>query len=97
MRRLFRQIRLWLLPPTGRTDAIAIARQRCTQEPESFRIYRGLPPNVHICNQPEEPCWFICAPWNEGKDGAMLRSSRLILISKQTGEVLYDGSAHDEG
>jgi D-alanyl-D-alanine carboxypeptidase len=25
------------------------------------------------------------------------RSSRLILISRQTGEVLYDGSAHDEG
>lgn len=97
MKRLFRQIRLRLFPPTGRTDAIAIARQRCTPELESFRVYQRLPPNAHIYYRPEEPCWFICAPWNDGKDSSMLRSSRLILISKKTGDVLYDGSANDEG
>lgn len=97
MKRLFRHIRQWLFPPTGRTAAIAIARQRCTPELESFRVSRRLPPNAHIYKQPEEPCWVICAPWKDGKDGTMLRSSRLILISRQTGEVLYDGSAHDEG
>ncbi|SIR04120.1 hypothetical protein SAMN05920897_12811 [Alkalispirochaeta americana] len=97
MKRLFQQIRLRLFPPIGRTAALAIARQRCASEPDLFCIYRRLPANVHIYRQPEEPCWFISAPWNDGSDGLILRSSRLLLISKQTGEVLYDGSANDEG
>jgi hypothetical protein len=45
----------------------------------------------------KEPCWWVYAPWNDGWDGWMLRSSRVMLISKRTGEILYDGSAGDEG
>lgn len=46
---------------------------------------------------PQEPSWIICAPWFDGNDGSVLRSSRIIAVSKKTGEVLYDGSANDEG
>lgn len=46
---------------------------------------------------PTEPSWRIYAPRGDGLDGKMLRSSRIILISKESGRVLYDGSANDEG
>lgn len=46
---------------------------------------------------PQEPSWIISAPWFDGKDGTMIRSSRIIMVSKKSGKVLYDGSAHDEG
>jgi len=29
------------------------------------------------------------SPWNDGKDGTMLRSSRLLLVSKLNGKILY--------
>jgi hypothetical protein len=54
-----------------------------------------MPANFRIYNPPKEPCWFIYAPWNDGKE--TLRSSRIILVSKETGRVLYDGDAGDEG
>jgi hypothetical protein len=39
-------------------------------------------------------CWYILTP---PADFLMLASSRLIAVSKETGEVLYDGSTNDEG
>lgn len=30
-------------------------------------------------------------------DGAVLRSSSVVLVSKETGRAFYDGSANDEG
>lgn len=36
-------------------------------------------------------------PWGDGLDGLALRSSRVILIVKYDGRVLFDGSANDEG
>lgn len=35
--------------------------------------------------------------WNDSLDGMTIRSSRLILASKDDGRILYDGPAHDEG
>ena len=52
------------------------------------RVY-GLPS--------DEPGWVIYVPWGDGLDGQMLRSSRVIVVSKIDGRVVYDGSAHDEG
>ena len=97
MKKLLRQIHMWLFPPISRKRAVAIAQDQCTPKPEAFCVYGSKPTNVYIYNLPEEPCWFIYTPWNDGKDGYMLRSSHLMLISKLNGEVLYDGSAHDEG
>ena len=36
-------------------------------------------------------------PWGDGKEGTMLRSSRLMVITRWGGKVVYDGSAGDEG
>jgi hypothetical protein len=41
------------------------------------------------------PCWCVFVPWNDEFDG--LRSGRILLVSKLTGRLVYDGSACDEG
>lgn len=77
---------------------IAIEKVSMSNPPDSgkFKVYARKPANLLIYNMPSEPCWFVYAPWNDGDDGTMLRSSRIILVSKRTGRVLYDGSANDE-
>ena len=55
---------------------------------EKLRIYSVTAP---------EPFWCVYVPWGDGFDGRMLRSSRVLLVSKLTGKVVYDGSANDEG
>lgn len=67
-----------------------------TPDQRKFKVYSRKPAHLHIYGMPSEPCWFVYAPWNDGYDGAMLRSSRIILISKKTGRVVYDGPANDE-
>jgi hypothetical protein len=49
-----------------------------------------------------EDYWAFYAPWREEKDSLqrdmeIIRSSRVILVSKDRGEIFFDGSAHDEG
>ena len=44
--------------------------------------------------KPLENCWFILTSFS---DIPMLASSRLIAVSKESGKILYDGSAYDEG
>ena len=56
-------------------------------KPAQFCIYANLP----------EPCWWVEVPWGDGKDGLIFRSSRVIVIGRQTGMIHYDGSAGDEG
>lgn len=74
-----------------------IAMKHCQPELESYKLYDKPMDQLCIYNKPTEPCWIIDAPWLDGKDGEVLRSSRIIMVSKQTGKVLYDGSANDEG
>lgn len=91
------RLRMRLVPPIGRKAAVRIAAEQCRPEASGLKCCSGLPPNVHVYTDPAEPCWCIHVPWGDGKDGTMLRSSRIILVSKQTGEILYDGSANNEG
>lgn len=93
----FEQMKLYLFPPVTRRMALDIAKQELAQsvaseplichgrKPEHFRMYAGFP----------EPCWWVQAPWGDGK--VMIRSSRVIAIGRRTGIVHYDGSAGDEG
>ncbi len=39
----------------------------------------------------------VTMPWYDGEDGRLLRVSRLVVIAKSDGRVLFDGSAGDEG
>ena len=97
MKAFLQRFRIWLLPPVTRRKAVDIARGQTTPAPSSFRVYARKPSNVNIYNLPAEPCWFVFAPWGDGKDGMMLRSAHVVVVSKISGEILYDGTANDEG
>jgi hypothetical protein len=87
-----------LFPPVTQRMALDIARQALAQpvaaellvchgrKPAQFTIYGDLP----------EPCWWVQVPWND-KEVNAIRSSRVIVVGRQTGKVHYDGSAGDEG
>ena len=62
---------------------------RVTDDKANIRLDYGKSVN--------EPAWYIFAPWCDGRDDTMLRSSRIVAVSKRGGRVLYDGSANDEG
>lgn len=69
-------------------QAAAAGRLVCYRtKPDNFRIYANLP----------EPCWYVLAPWGDGRDEWSLRSSRVIVVGKVTGTIHYDGSVGDEG
>ena len=80
-----------------RRQVAVIARRAVVPDVRQFRVYSRKPENVNVYNVPTEPCWYVFAPWVDGKDGTMLRSSHVLLVSKISGRVLYDGSANDEG
>lgn len=87
----------------SRQEALEIAFNACVGVSKedlrhsAFKCIDLIPEGCRIYNMPTEPCWYINAPWGDGLDGKMLRSSRAILVSKESGRVLYDGSAYDEG
>ena len=98
MIQFLQKLRAFLSPPISRIKAVRIAHKACTPSINDFTVYSEKPENCNIFNFPTDaPCWFVYGPWNDGADGTMLRSSRVIVISRQTGEVLYNGSANDEG
>jgi len=63
---------------------------------EIFSITDSLPQNCHPYGLPEQACWYVLCSAHPSQ-GLMICSSRLVAISKATGEVVYDGSANDEG
>lgn len=93
------QDKVTLFPPVTQRMALDIARQALAQsvaseplvchgrKPARFTIYGDLP----------EPCWWVQVPWNDEKTVVAIRSSRVIVVGRQTGKVLYDGPAGDEG
>lgn len=95
----FEQPKVHLFPPVTRRMALDIAMRSLARskvstppichgrKPAQFRIYANL----------TEACWWVEVPWGDGKDGLTIRSSRVIVIGRQTGTIHYDGSAGDEG
>jgi hypothetical protein len=76
--------------------AIQIARQRVAENSKA-EILHKLPQNLYLDNfsrQILEQSWKLSVTGNES---SLLRSSRLICVSKNTGAILYDGSLNDEG
>jgi len=93
----FRKLRLRYFPSVSQRKALRIARKAADHDLPFYSIERVKPEKICLYNMPSEPSWFVFSPWNDGKDGTMLRSCRLIMVSKLSGRVLYDGSAMDEG
>lgn len=97
MIQLLRKLWFWFFP-IDRERAIKIAAKAVLiPDTRAFKASEAIPGKINIYNMPNEPCWYVVAPWGDGMDGSMLRSSRIVIISRKTGRVLYDGSANDEG
>ena len=59
-------------------------------------VHDELPPNCSVDRTWKAgECWHILS--NQDRRKYVLRSSRLILVRKSDGSVLYDGEANDEG
>ena len=79
----------------NKEKALEIAREHALRvELDIFDITDSLPPGCSVYNAPKD-CWYISCSYNLPFHA--LTSSRLICVSKTTGEVVYDGSANDEG
>ncbi|BBO86718.1 hypothetical protein DSCO28_72840 (plasmid) [Desulfosarcina ovata subsp. sediminis] len=79
-------------PTIDRNQALRIAQQQYTPPKEAFEIYDEMPANWIIYGgdryNPDEH-WFIQGPIRDG----IIGGSRVIIISRETGEVVYDGPA----
>ena len=78
--------------------AIEIAKEHHGNEFKFYRITHGVPNNCRIYNSGEwfpDDVWCVLCSAHPGQ--YMLASSRAIIISKDTGEILFDASANDEG
>ena len=91
---------LWRrLFPLSEQQAIKIATVACSKPAAlnalAFRVTTERPQAIYIPQVITDPCWYVYVPWGGGL--FMLRGSRVIAISRITGEILFDGSANDEG
>lgn len=83
-------------PPITKQRALAIAARAITTHDGQLECYSQKPDSCGIYGiNLDQPCWYVFAPWADGM--LALRSSRVMVISRLTGEILYDGSAGDEG
>jgi hypothetical protein len=89
--------KIWNLmhPSISRQKALKIAQKQCMPPLDAFEIYDSEPSNWSVyCNRKDEEYWYVQRSIG---DSCSLCSSHAIVISKKTGDVVYDGAAHDEG
>ena len=84
-------------PKISEQSAIKIAREYCFPHSSRVGLANLEQSTLRLWSKPQEPCWIVYAPWLDGKDDLILRSSRVLLISKDSGKILFDGDAGDEG
>jgi hypothetical protein len=83
-------------PPITKQMALEIAQRAFNVQKQQLNCYANMPERCHPYGiNVDEPCWYVVGPWNDGI--LALRSSRLVVISRVTGTILYDGDASDEG
>jgi hypothetical protein len=56
-------------------------------------VHEQLPPNCFVYGNFKD-CWFILSSFDTR---SVLRSSRLIIVSRLLAKVIFDGDANDEG
>ena len=90
---------LYQFPPVARHMALDIARKALAPSvaSEPLICHGRKPARCNIYGELPEPCWWVLVPWNDDEEVVAIRSSRVIVIGRQTGKVHYDGSAGDEG
>lgn len=89
--------------------AARIALRHALNDAASLPLHDRTAPNVYkVCDSSEsiaryyavhdpQAAWHVFLPWFDGAHEWSLRSTRVIAVSKDDGQILYDGSAHDEG
>jgi hypothetical protein len=80
----------------SRDEALTVFHKRHpSQIVRELEITDTLPDGCAVYACPKD-CWFVrfLTVYDEPHT---LRSSRLVAVSKTTGEILFDGSANDEG
>lgn len=83
-------------PPITKQRALEIAARVAMTHGGQFKCYSQKPDNCRFYRiYTDQPCWYVYPP--NADNQIMLRSSRVIIISRLTGKILYDGSAGDEG
>jgi hypothetical protein len=84
-------------PDISREQVLAVFHQRYRQSlVRWFKITDSLPADAGLYDYDGPTnCWFVqfCFTY----DDQLLSPSRLIAVSKSTGEIVYDDSANDEG
>jgi hypothetical protein len=81
-------------PPITKQLALAIAARAFPPHDGQFKCYSQKPDNCLIyVTWTDQPCWYVYVPWEDGI--LSLRSSRVMVISRLTGDILYNGSAGD--
>jgi hypothetical protein len=80
----------------NRQKALEIAQKQCMPLTDTLKIYDSEPSHWSIYwDKKDEEYWYV---ERSGAGGAgVICSSHAIVISKKTGDVVYDGSAGDEG
>jgi len=84
MKRLFFN----LFPLVSRKRALKIAAKASSPAPEELECYDSKPDSVVTYGGPSdsEPCWWIPICYGDRVGGG-----RIIVVSKRTGKILYDG------
>lgn len=83
-------------PPITKQRALAIAARAVMPHGGRFECYSQKPDNCRLYGiNTDRPCWYVYPPMANNQ--LTLCSSRVIIISRLTGEILYNGSACDEG
>ncbi|MEI7752279.1 MAG: hypothetical protein WCJ71_09355 [Candidatus Omnitrophota bacterium] len=80
-------------------EAIAIAEKKHGAQFKLYGVTRGIPSNFAIYGSfPRNPddVWCVYCSLRSDKTG-VIASGHAVVIAKDTGQVLYDGSACDEG
>lgn len=80
----------------GIEDAFETASRISGVDKSLLKIFEQMPENFHIyssLNYSDQPCWFVYVPHD---CQCMLKSGRVIVISRLSGEILYDGSVYSE-
>ena len=83
--------------PVTSDEALNLLKQHLFgKDVKIYGISESLPDNCAVCGLPENvSCWYILML--PDLHPTCLASSRMVCISKDTGEILYDGPAGDEG
>lgn len=88
-----------LFQPISRSRVLEIAAQALARPPNADELvcHSEKPATCRIYGKPPEPCWYVYVPWDDESEVHALRSRRVILVGKWTGDIHYDGPAGDEG